>query len=175
VARLNAGKVVLDKEPARYAELVDHVLGTLKPLADQKRLTLHATLDAPEPVLVDGLRIIQVLTNLVGNAIKFTPQGGAITVRAFQRGGELITEVHDTGCGIDPENAAVVFERFIQVDMSPTRQVGGAGLGLAISKGLVEAHGGSIGVSSQLGEGSTFWFALPLEPVTAPSDALPAG
>jgi signal transduction histidine kinase len=125
--------------------------------------------------MVDSLRIIQVLTNLVGNAIKFTPEGGAITVRAFPRGGELLTEVQDTGCGIGPEHAAVVFERFIQVDMSATRQAGGAGLGLAISKGLVEAHGGSIGVSSQLGAGSTFWFALPLEPVSAPTDALHAG
>jgi PAS domain S-box-containing protein len=175
VARLNAGKVVLDKEPARYGELVDHVLGTLKPLADEKRLTLTATLEVPERVMVDGLRIIQVLTNLVGNAIKFTPEGGTITVKAFQRGGELLTEVQDTGCGIDPEHAAVVFERFIQVDMSATRQAGGAGLGLAISKGLVEAHGGSIGVASQLGEGSTFWFALPLEPVPTATDALPAG
>jgi PAS domain S-box-containing protein len=175
VARLNAGKVVLDKEPARYGELVDHVLDTLKPLADEKRLALQATLVVPARVMDDSLRIIQVLTNLVGNAIKFTPEGGTITVRAFQRGGELITEVVDTGCGIDPQHAAVVFERFIQVDMSATRQAGGAGLGLAISKGLVEAHGGSIGVSSQLGEGSTFWFALPLEPVPAPTDALHAG
>jgi PAS domain S-box-containing protein len=175
VARLNAGKVLLEKEPVRYGELVDHVLGTLKPLADEKRLTLTAALEVPERVMVDSLRIIQVLTNLVGNAIKFTPAGGAITVKAFQRGGELITEVKDTGCGIDPEHAAVVFERFIQVDMSATRQAGGAGLGLAISKGLVEAHGGSIGVSSQPGAGSTFWYALPLEPVPTPTDALPAG
>jgi PAS domain S-box-containing protein len=175
VARLNAGKVLLEKEPARYGELVDHVLGTLKPLADEKRLTLQASLEVPERVMVDSLRIVQVLTNLVGNAIKFTPEGGAITVRAFPRGGELLTEVQDTGCGIGPEHAAVVFERFIQVDMSATRQAGGAGLGLAISKGLVEAHGGSIGVSSQLGAGSTFWFALPLEPVPAPTDALHAG
>jgi signal transduction histidine kinase len=92
-------------------------------------------------------------------------------VHTFARGEELVTEVQDTGVGIEPENAAVVFERFTQVDMSATRNAGGTGLGLAISKGLVEAHGGTIGVASQLGKGSTFWFTLPLAPVTADDPA----
>ena len=103
----------------------------------------------------------QVLTNLVGNAIKFTAAGGRVEVRARAEGGELLTEVQDTGMGIEPAERGKLFQRFRQLDMSHTRAAGGTGLGLAISKALVEAHGGTIGVESEPGVGSTFWFRLP--------------
>jgi two-component system CheB/CheR fusion protein len=165
VARINAGRVHLEPEPTRYADVIDRVVSTLKPLADKKRQTVAVSLDVPEPQVMDPHRITQVLTNLVGNAVKFTPDGGRIEVKARMADGALLTEVIDTGVGIPAEHAEAIFERFVQVDMSPTREAGGTGLGLSISKSLVEAHGGAIGVHSAPGEGSTFWFTLPQTPV----------
>jgi signal transduction histidine kinase len=134
----------------------------LRALATPRRITLTTHVDVPGPVPVDGVRVGQVLTNLISNAIKFTPVGGEIRVRAFLHEGELVTEVVDNGIGIAEENLAKVFEKFKQLDMSATRQVGGTGLGLAITKALVEAHGGSISVFSRPSAGSTFRFSLPV-------------
>jgi PAS domain S-box-containing protein len=161
-AKLQSGRFEIAPEPTPYAGLVEEVLGLLGPLADQKGLTLGvASLPDCAPV-VDPSRIAQVLTNLVGNAIKFTDAGGDIRVQAFVRDGRLVTEVTDTGWGIAPEDVPKLFQRFQQLDMSHTRKAGGTGLGLAIAKALVESHGGSIGVESAPGRGSTFWFSLPL-------------
>jgi signal transduction histidine kinase len=107
------------------------------------------------------VRVRQVLTNLVGNAIKFTPEGGAINVRVRPDGDGVRVEVIDTGVGITPADQRKLFNPFTQLDMSATRQAGGTGLGLSISKALVEAHGGQIGVESAPGAGSRFWFTLP--------------
>jgi signal transduction histidine kinase len=161
VAKLQAGKFEILPEPTPYAPLIEDVLASLRPLADRKRLRLTALIEAEAVPVIEGGRIAQVLTNLVGNAIKFTQAGGKVEVAAFLRDGRLVTEVRDTGCGIDPAQLGKLFQRFRQLDMSHTRRVGGTGLGLAISKALVEAHGGEIGVESQLGVGSTFWFSLP--------------
>ncbi|MNT76026.1 Sensor protein SrrB [compost metagenome] len=100
----------------------------------------------------------------MGNALKFTPAGGRITVSAERLATEVRVEVRDTGIGIAPEHQQALFRKFYQVDSSSTRAHGGAGLGLAISKALVEAHGGRIGVESEPGKGSRFWFVLPLGP-----------
>jgi signal transduction histidine kinase len=112
-------------------------------------------------VHADRERILQVLANLVGNAIKFTPPGGCITLTARPDGdGGMVTlSVRDTGCGIEPDQIERVFDRFWS-----TREgtVGGAGLGLAIARGIVEAHGGAIGVESEPGGGTTFRFTLPV-------------
>jgi signal transduction histidine kinase len=147
--------------------VVQAVLDTMKPLADRKAIALEATIDVAQPAMVDPQRLIQALTNLVGNAVKFTPAGGRISVRAFTRGNELVTEVQDTGVGIPGDQRAHIFEKFTQADMSMTRQAGGTGLGLPITRNLIEAHGGRIGVDSEPGEGSTFWFTLPMPPVPA--------
>ncbi|MNT56899.1 Non-motile and phage-resistance protein [compost metagenome] len=111
----------------------------------------------------------------MNNAIKFTPEGGTIRVRAclVENPGSgalpaIRCEVTDTGIGIAPGDLAKLFKPFSQVDMSSTRQVGGTGLGLTISKSLVDAHHGQIGVESEPGKGSTFWFTLPLSPAEAP-------
>ena len=112
---------------------------------------------------LDPRRIEQVLTNLVANAVKFTPAGGRIAVRVHPDGAFMRTEVTDTGVGIGPEDQARLFQPFTQLDMSGTRKVGGTGLGLSISKAIIEGHGGAIGVVSTPGAGSTFWFTLPLE------------
>ena len=110
----------------------------------------------------DPLRLAQVFDNLLGNAIKFTGRGGRIDLSVQGRGGSARVEVCDTGVGISPENAARIFDRFYQVDGTVTRRRGGIGLGLAICKLIVEVHGGIIGVDSQLGSGSCFFFSLPL-------------
>jgi PAS domain S-box-containing protein len=160
-AKLQSGRFELVRERARLAPLVREVLAQLAPLALQKDLAL--TTEVPEQLEadLDPGRIIQVLTNLVDNAIKFTPAGGRVVVRARLEAGELYVEVADTGRGIADEDLPRLFARFQQVDMSATRETGGTGLGLAICKALVEAHGGQIGVQSQPGLGSTFWFRLP--------------
>lgn len=167
-AKLRSGKFSLDPLPVSYRPLVENVLATMRPLADQKRIALSATIEGEPVAVLDALRVVQVLTNLIGNAVKFTPPGGSIGIRVTLREGAVLTEVADTGIGIAPENLEAVFESFRQVDMSPTGEGGGTGLGLAISQAIVEAHGGAIGVESEPGRGSTFWFVLPLAPVEQP-------
>jgi signal transduction histidine kinase len=160
-AKIQAGKLELAREPQLYAPLVEEAIGALAPLANRKGVRLAAQVVVERPLEVDGKRVIQVLTNLVGNAIKFTPEGGTVTLRALEDGPRILTQVIDTGPGIPPEQLAKLFGRFQQLDMSKTRQVGGTGLGLSIAKALVESHGGEIGVLSEPGLGSTFWFTLP--------------
>lgn len=162
-AKIQAGELDLMPAPADFVPLAKEVHATMKPLADQKGISL--AFDMPEhlELVVDGPRIVQVLTNLIGNAIKFTSAGGQIVLKSRFDGPDLLTEVIDTGIGIAPEDLPKLFTRFKQLDMSSTRQVGGTGLGLSISKAIVESHGGSIGVHSQKGKGSTFWFRLPVD------------
>ncbi len=166
-AKIQSGK--LDLMPARedFVPLAEEVRATLTPLADQKGLSLSTDLPESLELTMDGSRIVQVLTNLVGNAIKFTLPGGTIVLKARRDDDDLLVEVVDTGIGIAPEDLPKLFTRFRQLDMSSTRQVGGTGLGLSISKAIVEGHGGRIGVRSEKGRGSTFWFRLPLDGATA--------
>jgi signal transduction histidine kinase len=138
-------------------------VSSLDPQALEKSVTLSVNLSGePLPTRMDPRRVGQVLLNLVGNAIKFSESGGRVAVTACQADGQLMIEVSDTGPGIAEENLPHLFQRFYQVDPESARTVGGAGLGLSISKAIVEAHGGTIGVMSELGKGSRFWFTLPL-------------
>ncbi|HEY9857741.1 MAG TPA: PAS domain S-box protein [Stenomitos sp.] len=170
MSRLVAGKFQLVPSCTPYPPIVDEVVSSLAPLAEQKRIVLEAAVDVSGEVDLDGQRIIQVLSNLVDNAIKFTPEGGKVRIHAFERNGEIVTEVTDTGPGIASDDQAKLFHLFSQVDMSPTRQAGGTGLGLAISKAIVQGHGGQMGVRSQPGHGSTFWFTLPRTFSGGPAD-----
>ena len=116
----------------------------------------------PIVVTADRMRLRQVLLNLLSNAIKFTTDGGRITLRAQpEDSGRVRIAVTDTGIGIAPADQHRLFQEFVQLDASPSRHYEGTGLGLALSKRLVELHGGTIGVESQLGQGSTFWFTMP--------------
>ncbi|MDB5101058.1 MAG: Sensory transduction histidine kinase [Cyanobacteria bacterium RYN_339] len=160
-AKIQAGKLALTREVQLLAPLFEDAIGTLAPLAARKGVRLTAHVDVDVPLEVDGPRVIQVLTNLVTNAIKFTPAGGNVTVRAAMDGDRVLTQVIDTGVGIPPDQVVKLFARFQQLDMSATRQSGGTGLGLSIAKALVEGHRGEIGVLSEPGAGSTFWFTLP--------------
>jgi len=161
-ARLEAGTFRLSPQEADLSRVVEKGLSSLLPQASDSKLTLEAEVPTDPMILrMDPKRIEQVLFNLVGNAIKFTPAGGRIRVSVAPREAEFELAIQDTGVGIPPEHLPRLFEKFFQVDPTNTREHSGAGLGLAISKSLIEAHGGRIGVESQPGEGSTFWFTLP--------------
>ena len=140
-----------------------------RPLADSSSLELRVDLHGDVPaVWGDRDRLLQALQNLIGNAIKFTNGGGRITVGAASRGHEVVFRVADTGCGIASENLPRVFGRFWQATRTGRH---GAGLGLPIAKGIVEAHGGRIWVESTVGSGSTFFFTMPR--VSAAEKGLP--
>jgi two-component system sensor histidine kinase ChiS len=136
------------------------VLATVRTLADKKELYLHVDVPDGAEALGDEGRLKQILTNLVGNAIKFTDTGG-VTINCLPWAGFWRVSVSDTGIGLPEDSREVVFQRFKQLDSSITRRAGGTGLGLAIAKGLVIMQGGEIGVYSTLGLGSTFWFTIP--------------
>jgi signal transduction histidine kinase len=125
-------------------------------------LTLNDEIpDGLPPVLGDKRRLGQVFDNLVQNAIKFSHPGGVITVRMREAGLHIRAEVQDTGIGIARDQLSRIFDRFYQVDGTTTRRFGGAGLGLAIVKQIVEAHGGQVGVESEMAKGSLFYFTVP--------------
>ena len=113
-------------------------------------------------VSVDGDRMRQTLRNLISNATKYSPDGGTVTVAAEIRDGAVRVGIRDQGIGMDAATQKKLFTRFFRADSTATRRIGGTGLGLALVKEIVEAHGGTVGVKSRPGEGSEFWFALPL-------------
>lgn len=164
VARLESGGLRLDCQETDLAQKLREVAFSFLPLAHAKEISLR--LDVPEEpcyLVFDGLRIAQVVTNLLANAFKFTPPGGQVVLRLTLDGSGARVEVRDNGVGISPEHHPYLFERFYQADPSSTRAHGGAGLGLPISKALIESHGGRIGVTSNGDRGSIFWFTLPLQ------------
>ena len=174
-SKIEAGKVEIEHSPFGAIESAHAVIELLRPLAAEKslELSLHREPGCVDWIIGDSNRFRQVLVNLVNNAIKFTARG-QITVKLSSKrlpGGryDLRTEVIDTGKGIDKEAQQRLFKPFSQIDASTTRQFGGTGLGLSICKGLVTAMGGTIGVDSERGKGSTFWFRLLVEPASSSS------
>ncbi|MBO9542007.1 PAS domain S-box protein [bacterium] len=161
-ARIEAGTFRLMCQEADFYSKVDEIVESLQPLALQAQVRLERILP-PEPLLfsMDARRIGQVLLNLINNALKFTPPGGRVQVRTRIEGEAVRCEVEDTGEGIAPEDFPKLFTRFGQLPAG-LKKGSGTGLGLSISKALIEAHGGSIGVESTFGQGSVFWFTLPL-------------
>ena len=161
LSRIESGRVPLTLTPTRPTDIVTPAFERLYLQAERAGLTL--TLECPEelpPVMADASRVQQVVVNLLHNAIKFTPSGGNVTVRAIQQDRAVHFSVSDTGIGIAVEDLSRIFERFYKVDRS--RATSGTGLGLAIARHLVEAHGGSIWAESEVGKGSTFYFSIPL-------------
>jgi len=161
-SRLEAGQLRLHIGPVDLHDLMREVTSSLRPLARQKELTIAVELAEDLPLVpADDLRLVQVILNLVGNAIKFTQPGGRIAVRAERQATELLVSVQDNGPGIDPADQAVIFDLFRR--SAQHERVGGSGLGLALVKRLVELHGGRIWVESEPGHGAAFFFTLPLE------------
>jgi PAS domain S-box-containing protein len=159
VKRIESGRLAIDAQAEEVDVIINDMIEMLRPLAVGSSIVLESSVpEGLPPVLADSARIQQVLSNLVGNAVKFTPRDGRITVCAEQVGGEIRFAVIDTGPGIPPEQVPHIFGQFWQASSSDRR---GIGLGLAIAKGIVEAHKGTIWVESHVGLGSTFYFTLP--------------
>ena len=177
ISRIEAGKLTVDRVPFDLKQSLESIVRMLQNEAHAKGLALKLYYGTYVPPCVygDAGRIRQVLINLVSNAIKFTDQGGvSIGVRIDEQEGKeasLVIEVVDTGIGIEPEQANAIFDAFSQADTSSTREYSGAGLGLAISRQIAEALGGSLTLESEVGQGSTFTVRLKFEPADASDDA----
>lgn len=163
VAQIDAGGLVLERNENSLADLISDTLESFTGLAEQRGVSLRGDIQADlDLVYMDAPRIGRVLNNLVSNALRHTPAGGHVEVCASCQTGLVRVEVSDNGPGIPPDDLPHIFERFYRGEKSRSRLTGGAGLGLAIARGIVEAHSGQIGVESTLGEGTRFFFVLPL-------------
>lgn len=183
MAELDAGKIIIDKTLADLGDFLEEVAASFRRICEQKGLYFKVSImrGLPETVSFDRKRLRQVLGHLLNNAVKFTERGGILVEVAVAAGStnaqsagsegslhcaspdSIRFTIFDTGIGIPSEKQSVVFDRFVQSDGSSTRRYGGTGLGLAIAKQLVGLMGGTIGVESQAGKGSKFWFTLPLQ------------
>ena len=158
VSKMGAGEMKLQSVPCDLSALTRAVLATTQPQSAHRTVTLEAS-DAPPAVTADAGLIRRVLQNLIGNALKHTPAGGDVRIVVTPRGGEVRVDITDHGPGIAPEYQQRIFEKFSQLEEGANNM--GTGLGLTFCKLAVEAHGGRIGVESEVGRGSTFWFTLP--------------
>jgi len=161
-SKLESASLSMVIERQRLEPVLEQAAHNLRLLIDERRIRLSIEMpeDLPDAA-IDAHRVAQVLTNLLSNAIKFSPPGEVIHVIAAAEGDRIRVSVRDHGAGIAAVDLPKLFRKFQQIDSSSTRRAGGTGLGLVISKGIVEQHGGTVGVTSAPGEGSTFWFTVP--------------
>jgi signal transduction histidine kinase len=165
LVRLESGRMEVKKEPVEIGPFVKGLVSAARQVADDKRIQLEGSADpALETALTDRDKLEKVLLNLVFNALKFTPAGGQVTLRAEKRQDDLVLVVSDTGMGIAEKNLPFIFDRFWQADTSSKRKYQGVGIGLALVKELIELQGGKVGVESQEGRGTTFTIRLPYVP-----------
>jgi signal transduction histidine kinase/DNA-binding response OmpR family regulator len=167
LAKIEAGKMELSFDEINITDIITSVMSTASGLVKDKSIKLVRNIHGDMPtVRADAIRIRQVLLNLLSNAAKFTDEGEIVVDASIQPSpaglAEILISVSDTGPGISPDDQEKLFQAFSQVDNSPTRKTGGTGLGLSISQQLIQMHGGRIGVHSELGKGSTFYFTLPI-------------
>jgi len=160
LALVDAGKLRLHPEQVDVAELLDQVVTSHRSRADEAGVALATAIGGSPVVTADPVRLRQILTNLVTNALRYTPHGGTVRLSATRFDRQVQIEVSDTGVGIDPADLPHVFDRFWRADRSRNRETGGSGLGLAIVHGLVHAHGGTITARSVPGSGTTFTIRL---------------
>lgn len=163
LSRVESGAMRFRAEPLALKDLVGKTLEAIKGQTDKHRFAVRNTESWPN-VIGDEDKLDQILSNLLSNAVKYSPNGGEIRVDVRSEGAFATISISDQGIGISPENLDRVFERFYRIDNSSTRKIGGTGLGLYVCKGLVEAMGGVISVTSEWGKGSCFTFTLPLDP-----------
>jgi two-component system sensor histidine kinase GlrK len=162
LSKMEAGMMTYDFEMGNIDPLIKRALAEMTPLIEAKQIKLESKVHAPLPaVRIDPERILQVLRNLLGNAVKFTPKGGQVSVTAKPVNGKLEVSVKDSGPGIPPESLISIFEKFSQGSHKGAHNRQGTGLGLAIAKSIISSHGGKIWAESQMGRGSTFIFVLP--------------
>jgi CheY-like chemotaxis protein/two-component sensor histidine kinase len=167
ISRIESGRLELTPEPTDVRETVAEVVASMEARAEEKDLQLHADLPEGLPMAqADPDRLGQILTNLVGNACQYTPDGGEVVVSAQSEAEEIQITVGDTGIGISDEDQERIFSRFFRADSPPVQSTPGTGLGLSIVRSLVELHGGEIWLESELGEGSSFSFTLPVAEMT---------
>lgn len=192
VSKIEAGRLVIDREPFDFKDLFDAFSSSYYFQARQKKIAFAADLDPkiPSRLIGDPTRLRQILVNLVGNALKFTPEGGRIRFGACLEGSpdeetlKVRFEVEDSGIGIPAEKQDIIFDSFAQADSSTTRKYGGTGLGITISRQLAEMMGGEMGLESREGSGSLFWFTVlfgrdtreipAVEDLQAPAEIRPA-
>jgi signal transduction histidine kinase len=170
VARLQAGRLALERSQLDLCAIAAQAAEEARPRADGKQIDLEFNGGSPVLIAGDKGRLFQLLDNLISNAIKFTPSGGRIEVSATASNGAARLDVSDTGIGVSPEEAKLVFDRFFRSSRVVSEQVPGTGLGLFISRAIVEAHDGTIAVSSREGGGTTFHIELPVYLVPEPAD-----
>ena len=163
LSKVEAGKLQLSREWTSFEQVADGVMGIVKPLADKRGVTVKRTIPACLPnIFVDPVRLKQVLYNLLSNGIKFTPRGGGVELRVVIEGSNLLIDVEDTGVGIAPNDMPRLFREFEQIDQLDGDKQEGTGLGLALTRRLVEVHGGEIKAKSAVGKGSVFTVRLPV-------------
>lgn len=168
LSQLEAGAARLEMDDVNTARLVRQVVEDMQASADDKELDLILSLPAKVPnIRGDKERLAVVLTNLVGNAVKYTPSGGTVEISCVEDGSRLLLNVKDTGIGIDSTECKKVFEKFYRSESETVSQLPGTGLGLALALEVVRAHGGTIDLESELGKGSTFTIVLPIESLAA--------
>ena len=176
LVRLESGRMEVKSEPLEVGSFIKGLASAARQVADDKRLTLETVVDpALGSLLADRDKLEKVLLNLTFNALKFTPSGGRVSLRAIKEGEQLVLSVSDTGMGISEKNLPFIFDRFWQADGSSKRKYQGVGIGLALVKELSEMQGGTVTVESQEGKGTTFTVRLPYRPVDATPTPAPAG
>ena len=163
LSRAEAGQMILEKDPVEPSRFIEEAAARLQPQYQEKGVRLEIRLPEELPAAsADKWRMTQVMLNLLGNALQYTPPGGRVTVTATQEQSRMVIRVADTGIGIEPQDLPHLFERFYRADKSRSRTGGGSGVGLTIARHLVEAHGGQLWAASPgPGQGSTFTFTLP--------------
>jgi signal transduction histidine kinase/DNA-binding response OmpR family regulator len=174
LSKVEAGQMELRLNMMSVAESVDQVLKTVEPLAAKKSITLHSSVAGAGEVLADAGKVKQMLLNLVSNALKFTPDGGTVTVGALRTQDKIEISVADTGIGIADADQRLIFQEFHQVDQGPGRKHEGTGLGLALTRRFAMLHGGDVRLTSRVNKGSVFTLSLPIRSVPA-VEAMPAG
>lgn len=164
---IESGKVVIEKRELPLASIVSDIFGSIAPAANFRKIELINEIDPEASICADPIRLEQMLTNLIDNAVKFNRPGGSVTVSLERRGDLDVIAVADTGEGIMPGQLPRVFERFFRADRGRSPEIGGTGLGLAIVKHLARQHGGEAAVASEPGKGTVFYIELPAAGCTA--------
>jgi two-component system, OmpR family, sensor kinase len=163
-SKIEAGKLELDLAPVDLLKLLEENIKRNRILAERKQIQIVCELkDQPPKMILDESKIEQVLNNLIGNAVKFSPHNDIINIRVFSDGSHIVISIKDNGLGISAEESNKLFNPFVKGTSKGTAGEKGAGLGLAIVKKIVEGHGGKISVESEIGKGATFYVALPIK------------